>query len=267
MQRKLRALTLTTGAAALTLTMALTGCGDDSSAPAPKGDKAQKSTPDTPKKGPKGSEVMDEAMHNMQDLKSVTIKGDLQNQGENIKLDGHGSLEDKGDFDLKLTVPMSGSPVSMEIISKGGEFYMGGSDEFFKQAFSDNQAVISKTHGKFLKVPEDQKSMTQGMTLKELMDKAFGTQAQSFDNDKLENADAPGKLTELDGVKAYEYSLKDDKTKLYLSTDGKNQLVGMDAGSDGRVTLADHNEETAPVEAPSDDKVVTQEDLMKAMGQ
>jgi hypothetical protein len=255
MHRTLRTLALGSGATALALTLALTGCSDK---PTPVDGKGSQQAA---KEGPTGTEAVEKAKANMKNWESISIIGDVEDDDANLKIEGSGSVKQDGDYKLKVDGTDDGTELSVEIVSVDGKLYMQGSEGFYQENLGDTTGKMAKAlSGKYLEVPEEQAGSMSEMSLNGLMSEAFDP--DDMETDDLPNPDAKGKLVDFEGIQAYEYEAEDDTT-FYLTADGSEQFAGMKSAEDGTVVIKDHNKEVT-IEAPSQDDVMTMEDLQKA---
>lgn len=259
MKRSLRTATVAGSALAMALVLPLVGCGGGSK---PVDSASQKAA--VAKKGPTGSEALAAGQKNLKDLKSVSVTGSLNDDNTKMKVAGKGSVEQGGDFELSSEGIDDGKHQALHLRSVDGTMYLQASDDFFKLNLGDSSGRMASAIGdKFLEVPSSRASTMPEMSLAELMDSTFSSDALTADD--LADPSAKGKLVNFEGVQAYEYTVKDDDGEwtVYLSADGSEQFAGMRSAKEGTVLLTDHDKKFT-IQAPDKDEIITVEELPEA---
>ncbi|MGO1593688.1 MAG: hypothetical protein ACTHW1_05330, partial [Ancrocorticia sp.] len=149
------------------------------------------------------------------------------------------------------------------VVGADGTLYIKASESFFETAMGDTSGQIAATLGdKYLAIPADQAAGVDGLTLKDFINSFT---EQDFNASALKDPDAPGVLVEVEGREVYSYETNDnDGSLLYLTADGENQFAGIESPEAGNVLLTDHSQ-AEEVAAPSEDEVMTMEQLQQAM--
>lgn len=259
MSRASRATALTTGAVGLALSLALTGCGSGTD-PATSGTGEEQATakPKAPKEGPTGTEALKQAKRNFGELTSISVHISTEEEGQPLKLDAHGSLEDGGDFELVLTEPSDDGQSRTHLIGAGKKLYLKAAPEFYKDNLDDDSGEIAERVGdKFLDAPAE---LAEQMSLSDLVEAII---FPVLDPEILDDAAAKGKLGTFEGMQVYGYPAKDnhDDTTLYVTAGKTPQFAGLEYKKGGEFLLEKHDHAATEVEAPPADEVVSLPDV------
>ncbi|MFF2846664.1 hypothetical protein ACFVT5_10055 [Streptomyces sp. NPDC058001] len=239
---------------------ALTACGtgtkdgSDSS----KKSTSTSSTPSPTKKAAfadlSGQEIVDKAVKATRAATSLTIKGDVPDDGGGtISLDM--ALDRKGQ--CAGTMGMNGEG-TVELIKNSDTVYMKYDEEFLRaqgkgQPKDETDAVVDMLADRWVKMSatsEDAKDMADFCDL--------DTVLKEFDD--IHSAARKGEETTVDGAPAFSLSESEGKDRytIYVATEGKPYLLKVEnaAGKKGEtITFTDYDK-PVPAKAPADKDVV-----------
>ncbi len=117
---------------------------------------------------PVASEILDKAKANALAAKSGAFVGQVDQSGKTIKIDFKGTSDGKT---ADIAIEMEGDGKA-RVISVGDGVYIQGDETFWKKQGAP--ASVQKAGDKFIKAPSSAGSMTQSLSLKSFLEKAFG---------------------------------------------------------------------------------------------
>ena len=117
---------------------------------------------------PEASEILDKAKTNALAATSGAFVGQVDQSGKTIKIDFKGTSDGKT---ADIAIEMEGDGKA-RVISVGDGVYIQGDETFWKKQGAP--ASVQKAGDKFIKAPASAGSMTQSLSLKSFLEKAFG---------------------------------------------------------------------------------------------
>jgi hypothetical protein len=114
------------------------------------------------------SDILDKAKTNALSARSGAFVGDVDQNGKTIKIDFKGTSDGKT---ADITIEMEGDGKA-RVISLGDGVYIQADATFWKKQGAP--AAVQKAGDKFIKAPSSAGSMTQSLSLKSFLEKAFG---------------------------------------------------------------------------------------------
>ena len=158
------ALTISLGAAACSKSETPTTGATGSSASTP----AATSSTTAPADAPSASEVLDKAKTNALAATSGAFAGNVEDAGKKMTIDFKGTSDGKT---ADITISMVGDGKA-RVISVTEGIYIQGDETFWKK--QNAPAKVLEAKDKFIKAPASAASMTQSLSLKAFLEKAFG---------------------------------------------------------------------------------------------
>ena len=163
--------------------------------------------------GSQASDILDKAKTNALAATSGAFVGQVDQSGKTIKIDFKGTSDGKT---ADIAIEMEGDGKA-RVISVGDGVYIQGDETFWKKQGAP--ASVQKAGDKFIKAPASASSMTESLSLKSFLEKAFGavTPDQLAKDVASEN---------VGGVDCWVLTDKKGKSEgaLYVSKD-KNEVV------------------------------------------
>ena len=117
---------------------------------------------------PVASEILSKAKANALAAKSGAFVGQVDQSGKTIKIDFKGTSDGKT---ADIAIEMEGDGKA-RVISVGDGVYIQGDETFWKKQGAP--ASVQKAGDKFIKAPASAGSMTESLSLKSFLEKAFG---------------------------------------------------------------------------------------------
>ena len=117
---------------------------------------------------PVASEILSKAKANALAAKSGAFVGQVDQSGKTIKIDFKGTSDGKT---ADIAIEMEGDGKA-RVISVGDGVYIQGDETFWKKQGAP--ASVQKAGDKFIKAPSSAGSMTESLSLKSFLEKAFG---------------------------------------------------------------------------------------------
>jgi hypothetical protein len=117
---------------------------------------------------PVASEILAKAKANALAAKSGAFVGQVDQSGKTIKIDFKGTSDGKT---ADIAIEMEGDGKA-RVISVGDGVYIQGDETFWKKQGAP--ASVQKAGDKFIQAPASAGSMTQSLSLKSFLEKAFG---------------------------------------------------------------------------------------------
>ncbi len=117
---------------------------------------------------PVASEILDKAKANALAAKSGAFVGQVDQSGKTIKIDFKGTSDGKT---ADIAIEMEGDGKA-RVISVGDGVYIQGDETFWKKQGAP--ASVQKAGDKFIQAPASAGTMTQSLSLKSFLEKAFG---------------------------------------------------------------------------------------------
>ena len=117
---------------------------------------------------PVASEILDKAKTNALAATSGAFVGQVDQSGKTIKIDFKGTSDGKT---ADIAIEMEGDGKA-RVISVGDGVYIQGDETFWKKQGAP--ASVQKAGDKFIQAPASAGSMTQSLSLKSFLEKAFG---------------------------------------------------------------------------------------------
>ena len=117
---------------------------------------------------PEASEILTKAKENALAAKSGAFVGEVNQSGKTIKIDFKGTSDGKT---ADIAIEMQGDGKA-RIISLADGIYIQGDETFWKKQGAP--ASVQKAGDKFIKAPASAVSMTESLSLKSFLEKAFG---------------------------------------------------------------------------------------------
>lgn len=191
------------------------------------------------------SDILDKAKANALAATSGAFVGQVDQSGKTIKIDFKGTSDGKT---ADIAIEMEGDGKA-RVISVADGVYIQGDATFWKKQGAP--ASVQKAGDKFIKAPSSAASMTQSLSLKSFLEKAFGavTPQQLAPTVGSEN---------VGGVDCWVLTDKKGKQEgaLYVSKD-KSQVVRFTGSSDspGQLDFAKWNEDLG-IKAPDAGQVM-----------
>jgi hypothetical protein len=160
------AIAISLGAAACSKSDTPTTGSTGSSSSTPAASASSTSTPagDTPE----ASDILDKAKTNALAATSGAFVGQVDQSGKTIKIDFKGTSDGKT---ADIAIEMEGDGKA-RVISVGDAVYIQGDATFWKKQGAP--ASVQKAGDKFIKAPSSAGSMTESLSLKSFLQKAFG---------------------------------------------------------------------------------------------
>lgn len=194
---------------------------------------------------PKAAELLAKAKANALAAKSAVFTGQVQNDGETMKLDFKGT-NDASTADITIE-PGSGGKI--RLISVGGFVYMQGDAAFWKEQGAP--AEVQNAGDKFVKAPADAGGLTEDMTIASFLEEAFAEVSASDLSDTVGEE-------KVNGVDCWVLSDKQGKAEgtLHVSK-AKLELVRFTGSSKtpGQIDFSRWNEDLG-IKAPSADQIL-----------
>jgi hypothetical protein len=122
----------------------------------------------TTESAPVASEILSKAKANALAATSGAFVGQVDQSGKAIKIDFKGTSDGKT---ADIAIEMAGDGKA-RVISVGGAVYIQGDQTFWKKQGAP--ASVQKAGDKFIQAPASAGSMTQSLSLKSFLEKAFG---------------------------------------------------------------------------------------------
>ncbi|MCU1536629.1 MAG: hypothetical protein JWP82_980 [Humibacillus sp.] len=117
---------------------------------------------------PSASEVLEKAKTNALAATSGAFSGNVEDNGKKTTIDFKGTSDGKT---ADITISMAGDGKA-RVISVPDGIYIQGDETFWKKQNAPAKVIAAKD--KFIKAPASASSMTQSLSLKSFLDKAFG---------------------------------------------------------------------------------------------
>ena len=117
---------------------------------------------------PKPADVLEEAKKNALAATSAAFVGDVEQSGKKISIDFKGTNDGKTS-DITITTQDSGKA---RLITLPDAVYIQADETFWKKQGAP--ASVQKAGAKFIKAPASASSMTESLSLKSFLEKAFG---------------------------------------------------------------------------------------------
>ena len=117
---------------------------------------------------PQASEILSKAKTSALAAKSGAFVGQVDQSGKTIKIDFKGTSDGKN---ADITIDMEGDGKA-RVISLSDAVYIQADAEFWKKQGAP--ASVQKAGNKFIKAPSSAGSMTESLSLKTFLEKAFG---------------------------------------------------------------------------------------------
>lgn len=160
------------------------------------------------------AQIIDKAKANALAATSGAFKGEIEQNGEKMKIDFKGTADGKT-ADVAIETEKDGKA---RVISVPGGLYVQADATFWKAQGAP--AAVQKAGDKFIKAPTSSSSMTKNLSLKTFLDKAFGS---------VDSNDLAANVTEenVNGVDCWVLIDKKggkEEGALYVSKD-KNEIV------------------------------------------
>jgi hypothetical protein len=125
-------------------------------------------TSSTTASAPVASEILDKAKTNALAATSGAFVGQVDQSGKTIKIDFKGTSDGKT---ADIAIEMAGDGKA-RVISVGNGVYIQGDETFWKKQGAP--ASVQKAGDKFIQAPASAGTMTQSLSLKSFLEKAFG---------------------------------------------------------------------------------------------
>jgi hypothetical protein len=125
-------------------------------------------TSSTTASAPVASEILDKAKANALAATSGAFVGQVDQSGKTIKIDFKGTSDGKT---ADIAIEMEGDGKA-RVISVGNGVYIQGDETFWKKQGAP--ASVQKAGDKFIQAPASAGTMTQSLSLKSFLEKAFG---------------------------------------------------------------------------------------------
>ena len=196
-------------------------------------------SPSTTASAPVASDILDKAKANALAATSGAFVGQVDQSGKTIKIDFKGTSDGKT---ADIAIEMQGDGKA-RVISVGDGVYIQGDETFWKKQGAP--ASVQHAGDKFIQAPASAGSMTQSLSLKSFLEKAFGavTPQQLAKDVTSEN---------VGGVDCWVLTDKKGKTEgaLYVSKD-KSEVVRFtgSSSSPGQLDFSKWNEDLG-IKAP-----------------
>ncbi|CAN7487604.1 hypothetical protein LJR027_003159 [Terrabacter sp. LjRoot27] len=194
---------------------------------------------------PEASDILDKAKTNALAATSGAFVGQVDQSGKTIKIDFKGTSDGKT---ADIAIEMEGDGKA-RVISVGDAVYIQGDETFWKKQGAP--AAVQKAGDKFIKAPSSAASMTESLSLKSFLQKAFGavTPQQLATDVASEN---------VGGVDCWVLTDKKGKAEgaLYVSKD-KNEVVRFtgSTASPGQLDFSQWNADLG-IKAPEADQIM-----------
>ena len=220
-----------------------TSSSASASASTPAGTTSSTTTPSS--NGSQASDILDKAKTNALAATSGAFVGQVDQSGKTIKIDFKGTSDGKT---ADISIEMEGDGKA-RVISVADGVYIQGDATFWKKQGAP--ASVQKAGDKFIKAPSSAGSMTQSLSLKSFLEKAFGavTPQQLAPTVGSEN---------VGGVDCWVLTDKKGKSEgaLYVSKD-KSEVVRFTGSSDspGQLDFSKWNEDLG-IKAPEASQVM-----------
>lgn len=117
---------------------------------------------------PSASEVLEKAKTNALAATSGAFSGNVEDSGKKTTIDFKGTSDGKT---ADITISMAGDGKA-RVISVPDGIYIQGDETFWKKQNAPAKVIAAKQ--KFIKAPASAASMTESLSLKSFLDKAFG---------------------------------------------------------------------------------------------
>ena len=143
-----------------------TSSSASASASTPAGTTSSTTTPSS--NGSQASDILDKAKTNALAATSAVFVGDVEQGGKKISIDFKGTSDGKTS---DITIAMEGSGKARLITLPDGVYIQANSTFWKKQGAP---ASVQKAGDKFIKAPASASSMTDSLSLKSFLEKAFG---------------------------------------------------------------------------------------------
>ena len=234
------ALTISLGAAACSKTETPT-TGASGSTPA-----ATSTTTAAPAAAPNASELLEKAKTNALAATSGAFSGTVEDEGKKTTIDFKGTSDGKT---ADITIAMAGDGKA-RVISVADGIYIQGDETFWKKQNAPAKVLAAKD--KFIKAPASAASMTESLSLKAFLEKAFGAVTPSQVSSEVAEES-------VNGVDCW--VITDTKGKaegaLYVSKD-KFEVIRFtgSAKSPGQLDFSQWNEDLG-IKAPPASQVLT----------
>lgn len=216
--------------------------GSSSTAPATS---AATSTGATAGDAPQASEILDKARTSALAARSGAFVGQIDQGGKTIKIDFKGTSDGKT---ADITIDMEGDGKA-RVISLTDAVYIQADAEFWKKQGAP--ASVQKAGNKFIKAPTTAGAMTESLSLKTFLEKAFGAVKPSQLATDVASED-------VGGVPCWVLTDKKGKAEgaLYVSKD-KFEVVRFtgSSGSPGRLDFSKWNEDLG-IKAPAASEIM-----------
>ena len=215
--------------------------GSSTSTPA-----ASTSSTTAPSDAPDASDILDKAKTNALAATSGAFVGQVDQSGKTIKIDFKGTSDGKT---ADIAIEMEGDGKA-RVISVGDAVYIQGDATFWKKQGAP--ASVQKAGDKFIKAPSSAASMTESLSLKSFLEKAFGAVTpQQLATDVTSET--------VGGVDCWVLTDKKGKSEgaLYVSKD-KNEVVRFTGSSDspGQLDFSQWNEDLG-IKAPEASQIMS----------
>jgi hypothetical protein len=194
---------------------------------------------------PEASDILDKAKTNALAATSGAFVGQVDQGGKTIKIDFKGTSDGKT---ADIAIEMEGDGKA-RVISVGDAVYIQGDATFWKKQGAP--ASVQKAGDKFIEAPSSAASMTQSLSLKSFLQKAFGavTPEQLATDVASEN---------VGGVDCWVLTDKKGKAEgaLYVSKD-KSEVVRFTGSTDspGQLDFSQWNADLG-IKAPAADQIM-----------
>ncbi|NUR16381.1 MAG: hypothetical protein HOQ13_08720, partial [Dermatophilaceae bacterium] len=194
---------------------------------------------------PQASEILSKAKTSALAAKSGAFVGQVDQSGKTIKIDFKGTSDGK---DADITIDMEGDGKA-RVISLADGVYIQADAEFWKKQGAP--ASVQKAGNKFIKAPTSASAMTQSLSLKTFLEKAFGAVKPSQLAEDVASAD-------VNGVPCWVLTDKKGKAEgaLYVSKD-KFEVVRFtgSSASPGQLDFSKWNEDLG-IKAPAASEIM-----------
>ncbi|MFM6848112.1 MAG: hypothetical protein ACKOVB_03295 [Terrabacter sp.] len=229
---------------AIAISLGAAACSK-SEAPATGTSASASTTATTPAAGdsPEASEILSKAKTSALAATSGAFVGEVNQSGKTIKIDFKGTSDGKT---ADITIDMEGDGKA-RVISLSDAVYIQGDAEFWKKQGAP--ASVQKSGNKFIKAPSSAAGMTESLSLKTFLEKAFGAVKPSQLSKEVASED-------VNGVPSWVLTDKKGKAEgaLYVSKD-KFEVVRFtgSSASPGELDFSKWNEDLGiKAPAPSD---------------
>ncbi|KJK13664.1 hypothetical protein ACXR8F_17410 [Terrabacter sp. AAH1] len=194
---------------------------------------------------PEASEILSKAKTSALAAKSGAFVGQVDQSGKTIKIDFKGTSDGKN---ADITIDMEGDGKA-RVISLSDAVYIQADAEFWKKQGAP--ASVQKAGNKFIKAPTSAGAMTESLSLKTFLEKAFGAVTPSQLAKDVATED-------VNGVPCWVLTDKKGKAEgaLYVSKD-KFEVVRFTGSSDspGQLDFSKWNEDLG-IKAPAASEIM-----------